>query len=118
MWQIADNVKVYIASLPVDMRKSIDGLAIQIVGALSANPQSGDLFLFHNRSRNKVKALIWDKNGFFMIYKRLEKGRFKLLKNDDSESYCITTQQLSWLLAGLDFQLMEQHKNLDFSNYF
>jgi len=64
-----------------------------------------------------VKCLFWDKNGFVLYHKRLERGRFKLGKNAD-DSYTITHQQLDWLLAGLDFKLMAEFPQLDFTHYY
>ena len=64
-----------------------------------------------------VKCLFWDKNGFVLYHKRLERGRFKMNKTVNG-AYVITQNQLDWLLAGLDFQLMTEFKALDFTHYF
>jgi transposase len=66
------------------MRKAINGLTMLVVNQFQDNPQSGDLFLFCNRNRNKVKGLYWDKNGFVLFYKRLEKDKFKFTLNDNN----------------------------------
>lgn len=108
---------IYIANEPVDMRKSIDGLSILVVEYLEMNPQDSALFIFYNRCRNKVKCLLWDNNGFVMIYKRLEKGRFKFHRNIDLSQYEIDNQQLHWLLAGFDFIQLNQHPELKFAAY-
>ncbi|MEO0601506.1 MAG: IS66 family insertion sequence element accessory protein TnpB [Myxococcota bacterium] len=63
---------------PVDFRKSIDGLAMAVGQALERDPMNGEVFVFRNRRRTALKALYWTKNGFVMLYKRLEKGRFTL----------------------------------------
>ncbi len=60
----------------MDRRKSIDGLAVLVGERIEANPLSGHLFAFVSRRRDRVKLLAWDRNGFVLIYKRLEKGRF------------------------------------------
>lgn len=61
----------------------------------------------------------WDKNGFVMVYKRLEKGRFKIIKYDkDAQTATLDTKQLSWLLAGLDYDLMRQNKSLDYTGFY
>lgn len=114
---VNEQANCYLYSEAVDMRKSIDGLSYLVCDLTDRNPQDGSVYLFHNRQRDKVKVLYWDKNGFVMHYKRLEKGRFKLNKTSD-ELYSITEQQLSWLLAGLDFELMNKFKELDYSNYY
>lgn len=110
---------IYLYSQPIDMRKSINGLSY-LVGDLSHDTlQDGSVTLFYNRSRDKVKLLYWDKNGFILIYKRLEKGRFKIIKQDKNrEIVTLDNQQLNWLLAGLDYDLMAQNKHLDFSGFY
>jgi transposase len=75
------------------------------------------VYVFYNGQRDRVKCLFWDKNGFVLYHKRLERGRFKMNKRADG-TYVITQNQLDWLLAGLDFQLMNEFKGLDFTQYF
>lgn len=103
---------------PVDMRKSIDGLSGLVMDMLKQSPQSGDLFVFYNRARDKIKILCWDKNGFVMHYKRLEKGRFKLKGLEKDGSILLTENQLQWLLAGLNFMVMEEFSHLNYENYY
>jgi transposase len=71
-------VKIYVATAPVDMRKSFSGLAGAVLDVLDKDPQSGHLFLFVNRRRNLVKVLSWDENGFCLLCKRLSAGVFSL----------------------------------------
>ena len=87
---------------PVDFRKQIDGLTLIVADKLEQDPTSGQLFIFRNRQANKLKLLWWDKNGFWLFYKRMEKGRFKFPGITD-EILELTKDQLSVLLAGLDF---------------
>lgn len=96
------NSKIWLYPTPVDFRRQIDGLVILIADHLKLNPTSGQLFLFRNRSANKIKLLWWDRNGFWLCYKRLEKGRltFPSIIDDVLE---LTGDQLSWLLSGLDY---------------
>ena len=109
----------YVYNQAVDMRKSIDGLSYLVCEVLEGTPQSGGVYLFHNKALDKVKLLYWDKNGFVLHYKRLEKGKFKLKRKADSpDEFSISKQQLTWLLAGLDFNLMDEFKDLDYSNYY
>ena len=89
------------------MRKAINGLSAIVIDELAGNVQSGDCFIFINRAKNKVKVLRWDKNGFVIYYKRLERGKFKLPDLDDMLVE-LNERQLSWLLAGLGFYLMKQ----------
>lgn len=113
-----EKVSIYLATTPIDMRKEIDGLALLVVESLKQVPQSASVYVFYNRQKDKVKCLWWDKNGFILYYKRLEKSRYKLPKQFSSEMLLLTSDQLNWLLAGLDFHLMHQFPELDFTDYF
>ena len=87
----------------VDFRKSIDGLSTLVQDELVENPFSKTLFLFFSRNRKKIKILYWDKNGFCLWMKRLEKDKFKLPKHINAKSIVITQEQLEWLLGGYNF---------------
>lgn len=102
------NNKIWLYQNPVDFRKQIDGLVMLLSDQLEQDPTSGQLFLFRSRKGDRVKLLFWDRNGFWLMYKRLEKGRFKFpeISNNQCE---ITTDQLSWLLSGLN---MMQHSSM------
>ena len=111
--------QVYLYSNPIDMRKSINGLSYLMSDLPNHHLKDGSLTLFYNRCRDKVKLLYWDKNGYVLIYKRLEKGRFKITKQDEETGVVtLDNKQLSWLLAGLDYDLMAQNKTLDFSGFY
>ena len=112
------GLEIHFCLSPVDMRKSIDGLSGLVMDLLKESPQSGHLFVFYNRARDKVKILYWDKNGFVMHYKRLEKGRFKLRGLEKDGSILLSENQLQWLLAGLDFRVMEDFSHLNYENYY
>jgi transposase len=114
-----DEQQIYLYNQPIDMRKSINGLSYIISDLSNQSLQDGSLTLFYNRARDKVKLLYWDKNGFVLIYKRLEKNRFKIIKYDEtSEVATLDNKQLSWLLAGLDYDLMAQNKALDYRGFY
>lgn len=85
----------------VDFRCQIDGLVLLVSSHLEMEATSGQLFLFRNRSRNKLKLLWWDRNGFWLFYKRLERGRF-IFPSLSEVKLELTREQLSWLLSGLD----------------
>lgn len=82
------------------MRKSIDGLATIVKEQFHLDPFSNSLFLFCGRSRNKMKALLWEQDGFILLYKRLENGSFKWPRNE-TEVKPISWQQFRWLMEGL-----------------
>ncbi len=118
MIKLLSKVKVFVNLTPTDLRKSINGLSALVVDELNESPQSGHLYLFWNKSRNKLKILWWDKNGFVLYYKRLEKSKFKIPRDIHLTTLEITQDQLDWLLAGLDFMLMKQFNHLNYSAYY
>ncbi len=106
MIRTGGNIQVWVASAPVDIRKSFDGLAEVVRAFLGRDPLSGHLFVFRNRSGQRVKVLWWDKNGLALYYKRLEKGTFALpspLAAGD-KSVAISAADLAKLLAGCALQ--------------
>ena len=103
---------------PIDMRNSINGLSAKIGDVFEASAMSQHLFIFYNKARDKVKLVFWDRNGFVLYYKRLEKGRFKFNKSSDKQTIELSENQLNWLLAGLDFQLMHEFKEINYSEYY
>lgn len=99
--QLSFKTPIWLYHRPVDFRKQIDGLVMLIASELSQMPTSGELFIFRNRQANKIKLLWYDHNGFWLCYKRLERGRLKFPKEQLS-TLELTRDQLSWLLSGLD----------------
>jgi len=118
MLKVRKGVQVYVSMATVDMRKSIDGLSAIVLQALEYEPQSGHLFVFFNRSRDKVKILHWDRNGFMLHYKRMERHRFVLPSNTNQSHMVITETQLNGLLAGLNFELMGDFSELEYDTLF
>ena len=108
MLNVAGVEKVYLAAGSTDMRKSIDGLAALVSQAFSLDPFSPCLFVFCNRQRDKIKILHWDHNGFWLYYRRLERGRFQWHKAD-TPTVAITHRQLRWLLDGLSLEQRGAH---------
>jgi transposase len=100
--QLTFKTPIWCYPVPVDFRKQIDGLAILVADQLSLDPLSGQLFIFRNRGADKIKLLWYDRNGFWLCYKRLGKGRLKFPKVTGSVME-LTHDQLNWLLSGLDF---------------
>ena len=91
---------IYLATGYTDMRRSIDGLAAIVQQNFHLDPCSNSLFLFCGRNSSKIKALYWEGDGFLLLYKRLENGKFNWPRND-AEARLITPQQFRWLMEGL-----------------
>lgn len=91
---------IYIAVGYTDMRKQIDGLSAIVQQNFKLDPFSNSVFLFCGRNTRVMKALYWEGDGFVLLYKRLENGKFKWPR-DESEAREITSQQFRWLLEGL-----------------
>ena len=91
--------RAYVCAQPIDMRKSIDSLSVLVVEVLRADPLSGHVFVFVSRQRNRVKLLVWDRHGFWLLYKRLERGRFP---DPQSLSQGLSMAELMAWLEGID----------------
>jgi len=114
---LPSHTRVYLAAGSTDMRKQINGLSIMVADHLKMDPLSGHLFAFCNRRRNMIKVLYWDRNGFCLWHKRLEKHSFKWPANiaDVCE---IDNRQLGWLLDGLDVHQTRAHKALKYTTLY
>lgn len=97
-------VRVYVATQPVSLRRSFDGLSNEVRAVLRRDPLSGHVFVFLNRRRNQVKLLVWTRGGFTIIHKRLERGKFAFAKQvqSDVSSVEFEPHELSMLLEGID----------------
>ena len=115
--QLSYITPIWLYPKPVDFRKQIDGLVILIADQLSLAPTSGELFIFRNRQANKIKLLWYDSNGFWLCYKRLEKGKLKF-PNYNDEVAELTRDQLGWLLSGLDFTQQQQLPKVTANNFY
>ncbi len=108
----SSGLQVYLALGSTDMRKSIDGLAAIVQISFELDPFSTNLFVFCNKAKNKLKILQWDNNGFWLYYKRLEKGKFHWPKENSSQTLVINQRELNWLLDGLELEQKNAHKKL------
>lgn len=91
---------------PTDMRKSFDGLCGLVTSRLGQNPMSGDLYIFVNKPRNRIKLLRWEPGGFVLFYKRLEKGTFHLPKQavGGSKNQLLDYSQLVMIINGISLE--------------
>jgi transposase len=103
--------RVYLASGPTDMRRSIDGLAVLVKEGFNLDPFSTSLFVFCNKQRDRLKILKWDHNGFWLYYRRLERGRFQW-PSEGSSLVTITYRELRWLLDGLSLSQPRAHQEV------
>lgn len=110
MFPVSSQTRYFLYSEPTDMRKSFDGLSGIVINELNGNPLSGDVYIFINRRRDRIKLLIWDRNGFWLLYKRLEQGRFQRLFFKDSQGAYITYESLVMLLEGIDLNSIKKRK--------
>lgn len=101
--------RVYLALKSTDLRKSIDGLAVLVKEAFQLDPFSHSLFVFCNQKRDKLKILHWEHNGFWLYYRRLEKGKFQWPKDTGQKVTAISRRELSWLLDGLPLNQRQAH---------
>ena len=107
---------ILVCTKPVDFRKAIDGLLDVVLSDLIVDPHA-HIFIFYNRHRNKIKVLAWHKNGFVLLLKRLEKGHFFNALNNNAPLVTVTPQQLSWLLAGLNWIAMTEWGELEYKDF-
>lgn len=114
MLTLNPHTKVYIARDALDFRKQIDGLSVYVQEVLALNPLSAHLFVFRNRTRDKIKVLYWDNNGFCLLYKRLSRGRFPWPEKHQAVLTC-GLRELQWLLEGLDIRELSERPKLTYS---
>ena len=111
MLDTADTHQVYLACGNTDLRKSIDGLAALVTHTFELDLFGNSLFVFCNRDRDKLKILFWDTNGFWLYYRRLERGRFKWpASSAEQATLTVDRRQLHWLLDGLPLEQRKAHK--------
>ena len=101
--------QIYLAPGVTDLRKSIDGLSALVSAVFELDPFSNRWFVFCNRKRDKLKILRWDTNGFWLYYRRLEKGRFKW-PTETGPALSVSRRQLQWLLDGLTIEQKQAHR--------
>jgi transposase len=113
MLSLPPSVRVFLASEPVDMRRGHDGL-FAIVKSWDLDPFSGDLFAFVGKRRDRVKILVWHRGGFLLLYKRLEKGRFRIPRVEPgSRTAKLDATDLTMLLDGIDVEHVKRPKLWD-----
>lgn len=111
MLSIASSTRIFVAAGHTDMRKGFDGLCGLVTSVLEKDPLSGQLFLFINRRRDKMKILYWDGDGLAIWYRRLEQGTFQFPKVEEGQtSIEIRSDELTMLLRGIDYSNVKRRK--------
>lgn len=113
MLSISSAQRYFIYSDLADMRKGFDSLCGVVRQEFKMNPLSGDVFIFLSRSKNKIKLLQWQRDGFAIYYKRLEKGTFELPMNIEGSSALISSQQLMLIMEGIKLSSIKKHRRYE-----
>jgi len=111
-----DEIRVHLCRGVVDFRKQAQGLSVLVQEELELDPFSAHLFAFCNRRRNHVKLLLWERNGFVLWQKKLERDRFPWPREVDAEVVELSGRELNWLLDGMDVFAMKPHGSLSFDS--
>jgi len=110
---------IYIATGPVDMRKSFDGLSAIVKNSFQKNPLDGTFFVFINRAANRLKILYWDKDGYAQWYKRLESGHFRIpvsMTGEGKQVALASAAQLAMILEGIEPVAVKKRKRFALQN--
>lgn len=108
MFRLDADLKVYLHRDPIDFRKGINGLATMVEQAMQLDPFARAAYAFRNRRCNRIKLLIYDRTGFWLLIKRLEQDRFAWPRRSQ-EVMELTAEQLHWLLDGIDIEAVQRH---------
>ena len=113
LFNFEEDIKIFIKPGRTDLRKAINGLSAIVKSEMKLDPLSGYLFLFCNKDRHLLKCLFWDKNGFVLWQKRLEKDNFPWPKIEKVKRE-LSHEELQWLLEGIDF--FHKHEEVLYSS--
>jgi len=109
MLNVSTKVRIFLCTKPTDLRKGFDGLHGLVLEVLKQDPLSGDLFVFLNKRRDRLKLLVWEGDGWLILYKRLERGTFAAPAGQE-DSVALSSAQLALLLGGIDLRETRQRK--------
>lgn len=114
MLSLNATMPIHLCCTPVDMRKNFDGLSGIVTGSFRKDPLRDGLFVFVNKKRDRMKLLLWDRHGYWLLYKRLEAGRFQVPPTDaeavSPEVLRITYEQLLLIIEGIDLESVRRRK--------
>ena len=115
MLSLGGNARIFLCRSAVDFRKAHDGLCAIIRNQFGDDPFTGDVFAFFNRGKDRIKLVVWDRNGFWLCYKRLEKGTFPFAVSGEGRLE-IERGQLAMILEGIEWK--KAKKSSQFSSTF
>jgi len=111
MFSLTSSLNYFLYNGPTDMRKSFDGLCGMVSDKLSRNPMSGEVFIFINKRRDRIKLLHWEPGGFMLYYKRLESGTIELPRwNHMASGYQTLWSDLMLMIEGISLKKIERRK--------
>lgn len=111
MLSLPSGVRLFVATTPTDLRKSYDGLSALVQSEFEMSSTSGDLFIFLNRRATQVRILFWDRDGYCVLMKRLERGTFRQVTSQDGRRQMeIEAVDLAMLLEGIDVEVVRRRK--------
>ncbi len=111
MVPFSSGLQYYLYRQPTDMRKSFNGLTGIVRNELGCDPVKGDVYIFINRRRDRIKLLVWDRSGFVIYYKCLEQGTFELPQfNEQRQSYQMKWEELVLILEGVALKSVRRRK--------
>ena len=111
MFPFSSSQRYYLYRHPTDMRKSFNGLSGLVRSELGGNPISGDVFIFVNRRRDRIKLLVWDRSGYVLLYKHLQQGTFELPAFEAQASSCqMKWEELVLILEGVSLKSVRRRK--------
>ena len=116
MMHFKKDLDVYLHREPIDFRKQINGLSMIVQDELALDPFGNACFVFVNRGRNRIKILYWQRNGFCLWMKRLEKDKFSWPKHLMKDVIQLTGEELHWLLDGFDIWRKPPHQTLHYTS--
>jgi len=107
--------EIYFCIKPVDFRKGLTSLSVLVEYEFSISPFSNVLFLFINKKKTSIKAVYWDKTGFALWQKILDKEKFSIPINPEQKTFSLTFDEIKWLLSGINPWKVKKHKELSYS---
>lgn len=113
MLLISEHQRYFVFTGIADMRKGFDTLCGLVRAEMKMNPMSGDMYIFFNRSKTHVKILLWERDGFAIYFKRLERGTFELPSNNSSIANSISAQTLALILQGIVLSSVRRKKRYE-----